>query len=248
MAGGQDIQHEQYAFPYHYLPSLSRGDTSFSSSRRWGFSLSYVTALRLIFDTFKANETMAHLDIGCGDGALLHHLRKRYPQAKLSGIDYDANAIEWARMFNADIEFFCEDLHTVQFTTVWQSASLIEVIEHIPPDSLDHFMDGVRGLLPAGALLVVTVPHKNRPVAEKHYQHFDFALLRRTLEPRFKIDDMFGFDFLPLPERLYRKFLTKDRLHIESSVINRFRLAHQLGRKDRSEKDCGRIFAVARAQ
>lgn len=244
----QAVQSAQYSFPYHYLPHLLDEGRSFAESRSWAYSLSYVTALRHVSAAIAETGSRAHLDIGCGDGALIHLLRQRHPDIELAGIDYDQRAIAWARMFTPDADFHAGDLHDAKFDTQWQSASLIEVIEHIPPDQLPHFMTGVHKLLPTGARLIVTVPHRNKPLNDKHYRHFSFDLIAEAVGEGFELETIFGFEFVPVWENLYRRLFSRPGFHLESPALNRIRLAYQVGRKDKDERKCGRIFATFRAK
>lgn len=243
----QKHQSDQYVFPYHYLPEMSSDATTFTTSRPWGFSLSYVTALQHVVSTLRRLDSNAHIDIGCGDGALVHHLSRRLPGMVVAGIDYDQRAIDWARMFTPQAAFWAGDLRMIETARRWDTASLIEVIEHIPPTELASFIEAVRRMLPIGARLIATVPHRNKPVSSKHYQHFSFDHLRTTLAPHFRIEDIFGFEFTPPGERLYRRLLANRWLHVDSPVINRWRLAGQIKRRDDAETACGRIFTVATA-
>ena len=56
--------------------------------------------------------------------------------------------------------------------------TLIEVLEHIPPEHLDDFLAAsVRALAPTGTL-ILTVPSDKTPANHKHYQHFSEEGLR----------------------------------------------------------------------
>lgn len=243
----QAIQSDQYQFPYHYLPSLTPDGSSFAASRSWGFSLSYVTALHHVSQAIAKLGGNSHIDVGCGDGALVHLLRKRHPDIRLAGVDYDRKAIEWAKMFSPGATFHSGDLHDLDPEHGWDSASLVEVVEHIPPESLPHFAAGVRRLLHPGSRLIVTVPHRNKPVSDKHYQHFSFDSIAAVFGDGFIVEDIFGFEVYPIAEILYRRLFDRPKFHLESEAINRVRLRYQIDRKDRDERRCGRIFAVLKA-
>lgn len=51
-------------------------------------------------------EPKATLDIGCGGGATIARLAKKYPQTKVYGIDYSETSVELSQKFNEKIE--CE--------------------------------------------------------------------------------------------------------------------------------------------
>lgn len=246
----QRVQAAQYAFPYHYLPRLDEDGLGFSAGRFWDFSTSYVTALVLVGRWFGSHNLSSgrHVDVGCGDGGLIHHLRRTVPGLKLVGIDYDRTAIEWARLFNPDVQFHATDITQRcgdEFAGQFGSASLIEVLEHIPPDELNRFVSAVSDLLVPKGRLVVTVPHRNKPVERKHFQHFDFSSIAKVLEGSFDIVEMLGFEVhTRLEEALKRRFQNK-RIYVELRSLNRRMLKAQLDRVSSEENRCGRILISA---
>lgn len=241
----QEIQAAQYAYPYHYIPAAD-GPTYLS--RRWGFAGSYVAAIELVGPLIQdlgrqRGDSFRHIDLGCGDGALLYHLKQRFDLApsSLYGNDIDERAIGWARMFNPDCSFFLGDLSSVEGP--FDSATLIEVLEHIPPAGLPDFLRSVSRVLAPGGSLLVTVPSTEKRVAEKHYQHFDTDQLRDILSPCFTDVSVHGFErngrIVKTIERLrmHRKF------HFEHVRLNRLAVS-MLKKLHRTQQRCGRLFAT----
>ena len=72
--------------------------------------------------------------------------------------------------------------------------TMIEVLEHIPPEIIPDFLQAVADCLVPSGKLILTVPHTNKRVQEKHYQHFTSASLQKTLEPFFTVDRIIPFD------------------------------------------------------
>lgn len=238
----QAVQGAEYAFPYHYLAQPSDG--SFRSYRAWDWSLSYVTALRLVTERLERAGARSLIDIGCGDGALVHFLHDALPQLRVSGIDFDERPIAFAKLLTPAAEFVAGDIAKARWDQPFDAATLIEVIEHIPPAELAGFMRAVRRVV--DGRLILTVPHANMPVEPKHYQHFTFDSLRAVLEPEFEVEEMFGFDRKTSLKSTLQK-LTHNRLWFaDIRPLNRMLLQSELSFRDGAERNCARIFAVAR--
>ena len=207
----QVVQAEQYEFPYHYLPVYGQANSRFS--RYWGWAPSYLATMRIIhrwIDTIATNKPgWRHCDIGCGDGALIYHLSRvaRNRDIDWLGVDYDERAIEWAKMLNGgNTEFVAGDICD-QAEDQFDSASLVEVAEHVPPDDLKRFVQGIAATLKPGGRLLVTVPHANRPVQKKHFQHFNFDKALATFQPEFEVESIKGFERLTKIEKWVRRLL-----------------------------------------
>jgi SAM-dependent methyltransferase len=236
----QAIQHEEYGFPYHYLVQLE--GESFRSYRSWGWSLQYVTALELVFEKLRASRPASHIDIGCGDGALLSYLSKEFPTLPVVGVDYDEHAIQLARTMSPGIDYQFRNIITDPLPEKFASGSMIEVFEHIPPDLGQAFLEGASKLLQPGASLLMTVPHANKPLIAKHYRHFDFDLLRSCVSPFFEVKEMFAFERPTFAKKLAER-LARKGVFIESGRLNRYLLKQQLAMRSPSEAGYYRIFA-----
>lgn len=241
------IQSEQYSFPYHYIPSLQ---SKTYLSRHWGFAASYVAALRLIATELEpvasANlSSWNHLDIGCGDGALIKYLTAIYPFKKSSiyGIDMDARALQWARTFNPLSTFTCGPID--QIGIKFYSASLIEVLEHIHPVKLPGFLADCANSLHPDGTLVCTVPSAAKPVANKHYQHFTVKSLQSLLSPHFKSVVISGFEKQSILLRLIHKLRINSYLCIDSPILNNFVIS-KYSTLYSPASNCGRLFAVCK--
>lgn len=237
-----------YAFPYHYLPRFY--GRSFRQTRHWNFALSYLATLELVTRTLKGlgTNTRTLCDVGCGDGALLHHLSRRL-DGKLLGVDVDSRALDWARLFNPDLEFVERDIVRTPLDRRFDVVTLIEVIEHVPPAELPDFLDAAFGLLRGGGVAIVTVPHANTPVHPKHFQHFTCDSLRAVLAPHTRHLDLMPFDRVGLLERAYHRFLLHQDLVVDSAFLNSLRWVLYRwtgGLGTAGEQGCRRIFAVVR--
>ena len=245
--GSQSIQSDQYAFPYHYIPEPSK---RLHLSRHWGFAPSYIAALELVAAQLRpvADSTGAawrHIDIGCGDGALLHYLIRLHGlnEGQLAGVDIDARAIAWAKMFNPNTDLHAGDM--AKLTNTYHSASLVEVLEHVPLDALPAFVADTAALLQPGGLLVVTVPSVEKPVASKHFQHFSFQSIRAVLESHFAEIDVRGFERSDILTRSIHRTRTSSIAKVDAPALNRIAV-RRFARLHVSQVKCGRLFVTAK--
>jgi SAM-dependent methyltransferase len=176
----QQIQEEQYTFPYHYLPRFGEG--RFRQHEYWSWGYRYVAGMHVARNLCDEEEWSSLMDLGCGDGRFVSELSRDRSHRDIVGVDYSGRAIALARAMNPGLEYRAadilnDDLDGRQFDVV----TLIEVIEHIPPRDLDAFIERAVGFLRPGGRLVLTVPHRNRPVGDKHFQHFDSSMLTTLL-------------------------------------------------------------------
>jgi SAM-dependent methyltransferase len=245
----QQIQSEQYRFPYHYLPIPG---PRYRLTRVWNFAPSYLAALDLVRDWIQSQvgaqnsrQRWEHIDLGCGDGALIYHLAQ-YPEiasrVNLSGIDYDENAIAWAQMFNPSAALYTGDLGTLE-PEVYDTASLIEVAEHIPPQKLPQFISKCGRLLRPNGRMVLTVPSVNKKLAAKHFQHFTFDTVQHLFGREFEILSAYGFERHTLLSRLLMRAVYRASVRIESDGVARY-LVTTLRRRFSTMKGCGRLFVT----
>ncbi len=77
------------------------------------------------------------LDVGCGDGAFLEHVRERKPQLHLLGVDASAAAIGKLRAKGLEGEVV-RDLNTPDLSAFRDVAAIVamELIEHLPEPEL----------------------------------------------------------------------------------------------------------------
>lgn len=248
----QQVQAEEYSFPYHYLPVFERGQLRLA--RHWSWATSYLAALKLIaqwVETKQPDPGHRHIDVGCGDGALCHYLSRYFAgngNIRWTGIDYDGDAIAWARMMNGDaieagaIEYLHGDIADLPAAS-FDSATLIEVAEHVPPPSLPNFVAAIHKVLKPGATLFLTVPHANNPVQDKHYQHFTFATLKAVFADHFTFVEVEGFARHSFLSKLVQRAIANNKWVFTWEPLSAF-VINQLVRKQTDEAGVSRICAV----
>lgn len=196
----QAVQEAEYEFPYHHLPFIDPAGTAhLGRQMSWGFEYLAYTALAL--DTITQLGPRSVLDVGCGDGRLLHDIRSRLPDANLVGCDFSERAISFARAFSPNVDFVVSDVAEVpgQFNLV----SCIETLEHIPDSELAAVVAAMGARIAPGGHLLISVPSVNLKMSAKHYRHYTLESLRASVE-----------SVLPGMEFLWGRYCTRTtRLH-----------------------------------
>ena len=95
-------------------------------------------------------------DLGCGPGTATVHLKRRWPEARVIGVDASEHMLERARQESPDIEWVAADL------SVWEPDAPPDVVYsnaalHWLGDHRTLFPQLV-GLMPSGAVLAVQMP------------------------------------------------------------------------------------------
>jgi SAM-dependent methyltransferase len=188
----QSAQEEEYSFPYHYIPVSDDG--GFSQALYWPWGYRYLGGLHVVFKELERMSFRSLLDVGCGDGRFPRELSKRYPDVRVVGVDYSERSIHMARAMNPALDFLCRDITREEITETFEVSTAIEVLEHIPTEQLDLFVKAVAHQLEENGRFIVTVPHKNKPLQRKHFQHFTGKEITRILSPHFKDFHVIPFD------------------------------------------------------
>lgn len=188
----QRIQDREYRFPYHYIPA--RDNKGFTQTRHWSWGFRYLGGLRVVLDGLERQPFESLVDIGCGDGRFLREVAREFPHARLAGIDYSERAIRLARAMNPGLDYRAENILEGSADERFEVATAIEVLEHIPPEDLPQFLEAIARRMEEGGRFLLTVPHINKAVSAKHYQHFDSGKLRALLEPHFTDLEFVPFD------------------------------------------------------
>jgi len=196
----RQIQEERYDFPYHYLPEAD--DRGFSQTYHWSWGYRYLGRLRVAMDLLEGAAFESLVDLGCGDGRFLREIARRHPGKRVLGLDHSEKAVSLARALNPGLTFEVREILAEPVPDLFEVATVLDVLEHVPPPRLESFLEAVAGLIHPRGRLILTVPHRNTPVTAQHYQHFDAAGLAGWLEPRFDEVRICPFDYPSLTQRL----------------------------------------------
>jgi 2-polyprenyl-3-methyl-5-hydroxy-6-metoxy-1,4-benzoquinol methylase len=99
------------------------------------------------------------LDVGCGEGVLVHRWAQRYPRARFVGIDLEAPDIQagWAQHQAPNLEYRVNKAERLPFADgEFEVATAIEVLEHVPEP--EHTVAEMARV--AGRHLLVSVPRE----------------------------------------------------------------------------------------
>lgn len=244
----QQIQETQYDYPYHYIPEFSDG--VFSQTRHWSWGYRYLGGIKVVFDQIKSNQIKSLIDIGCGDGRFVRDFATKYPDIKCAGVDYSEQAIKLAKMMNPGLNFQCFDITKKNNLGKYDMATSIEVFEHIPPENLDRFVESIASLLNYKGGFILTVPHRNKALNQKHFQHFFGDQLVNILKPYFTDFKLIPFDSTSRILRYMQKLigdLGENFIITNKKILTGFYnlyISKYLYASD--EKRCGRIAVVCR--
>ncbi len=175
-----ELQDAQYEFPYHYVPTLA----PFAVHRVMGWGLEYVTYTSFVAHLIETYRPTALLDVGCGDGRLLHEVKGKLPH--VTGIDMSERAVALARAMNPELTVTCGDV--ADLASRFDAIALVEVLEHIPDAAMPTFIASLRECISDTGMLFVSVPSINVPVIPKHYRHYSTDTLAATLAPSYTVE------------------------------------------------------------
>lgn len=180
-------QESEYNFPYHYIPQYKYG---FTQNYNWEWGKQYASAIEFILDEIKADEKqkMTIADIGCGDGRLTKELSEYFNDKEVLGFDYSSKAINLAKALNPNVKFEQKDIIKDKIQQRFDAITLVEVFEHIPLDLCVEFADALASLLNSGGKMYMTVPHQNKTLSYKHFQHFTYESLVKYFEKNFEVE------------------------------------------------------------
>jgi len=211
------LQESEYCFPYHYLVSLDeRGVFRLQKKLSWG--LDYMTYMSYVCHLVRQRRPDSLLDIGCGDGRLIHMVQSDIP--RVAGVDLSRRAIAFARAFNPDVTFTCGDIASVPDR--YASVTLIEVLEHVPDTAMAVFLRSVARVVQDDGWLLISVPTANVPLTKKHYRHYDREQLEATLSPYFEIEQCAWLYRRCFWERRFRALLCNSFCLLNASFLLRW--------------------------
>lgn len=245
----QDFQDEEYCFPYHYVSEMPRkGGFVQHFVDTWG--MNYISTIEYVLERLQEVDSSSIVDVGCGDGRLAREMALNFPDKYIAGIDYSSRAIALARAMNQDLKglvFHSLDITSESHERKYDVAVLMEVFEHIPPEDSARFLEGLCSLLTPDGILLLTVPHSNKPVEYKHYRHFSCDCISEIFSKHFDVIEVRPFE----RSGLIRKFL-EVILCNRFFVLNNRRLSgfiYKIQKKylfECDEERCQRIFVKAR--
>jgi len=110
---------------------------------------------QLSLNRLKSKTRPAILDIGCGTGETLTHLKTLLPQAQLHGLDTSPTAVKYTRLRGHSV-LLGNALKLPYKDASFDSILLLDVIEHIEPDT--EVLNEAKRVLKPGGFIIVTAP------------------------------------------------------------------------------------------
>jgi len=241
-------QEDEYSFPYHYVMQFKNNNFKPFFWDAW--AINYASTVEFLLQKLNTGSGTRFVDIGCGDGRFSRELSLAFQLSTVVGIDYSKRAIQLASAMNPDssnLQFQSLDITKKHNFEPFDVAVLMEVFEHIPLEDAKNFMKSVRELLKEGGILYLTVPHENKPLEYKHFQHFSAEKICDYLKPYFAIVEVVPFERITFLRGFILKILSN-----RFFILNEPRLLSMIYRWYKrnlffctSEKECQRIFVKA---
>ncbi|MCL2744939.1 MAG: methyltransferase domain-containing protein [Planctomycetaceae bacterium] len=249
----QKKQDEEYDFPYHYISSSENG--VFRHTFNWGWGLNYQSTLDYLIERLSKEKFTSIVDIGCGDGRLTWEVHKSFPGCRVIGVDYSERAIGLAQNMRPIVDFQVQDIINPSDSLAschFDCGLLIEVLEHIPDELEQPFLEAAANLLVdsnsgsdnRNGVLFLTVPHINVSMSKKHYRHYTIDSLTKIVSPFFVVDEVIPFQRRCFRKKLMLKFLSNSVFILNHSYCLRKMYEYYRQRLFivEDEKHCERIF------
>jgi len=247
----QKPQEDEYLFPYHYVSKLSKFGFRQHFTDAWG--INYISTIEFILNNIDTLAPKLVVDIGCGDGRLTREISDHFPETRTVGLDYSDRAITLAKAMNQDVNGLSYeqiDITQHSFSETFDVAILMEVYEHIPLEITSSFLRGVHRSLKKGGVLLLTVPHSNKPIEYKHYQHFTIDKIIHDLSNDFDTVEVVPFEKKSFLRKILNVVLCNRVFILNNSFM--LGLVYSLYRKFlfdcKNESECQRIFVKAIAK
>ena len=216
----EQLQENQYTFPYHHLAHFENDGIYVFRHLFWG--LEHITYISFVINKIKEHDPNSIVDIGCGEGRIISELISSFEASKLQGFDISEKAIGFARAFVPKVEFNIHDIILAPLPKKYDSAVSCEVIEHIEPEKVRDYCKNIADSLNSGGSLFLTTPTTNVPTNRKHYQHFTKESLEEHLSPFFDIVEVSYLNCVNSRSRLLNRLIANKFYISNFKCLNRF--------------------------
>lgn len=242
----QLLQDNEYEFPYHYIPQFKNG---FLQNLFWSWGKNYISAVELLLDELTNDLGVINsiADIGCGDGRLTYEISNLFPNKDVVGIDYSNRAINLGKALNPNVNFQTLDITKDEIVTKYDAITLMEVFEHIPQNQCHAFVNALHKLLNNNGYLYITVPHVNKPLSKKHFQHFSCSSLLAYFEGSFVLEKVLYIQRSSKFLKLLNLLMYNKVYIIQNKFLNE--VFYKFYKKRffyAQSKNCGRIYMKLR--
>ena len=174
----------QKKHPDKYRESMEKNGQYFKD--KWGFNLAYYSNVRselIHYINAEKEDAISVLEIGCGCGATLSHIKYLYPNASVHGVELMENVADLGRymadVINGDIESMILPYDANQFDYMIMG----DVLEHLrdPEDAIRR----LKKFLKPGGKIIASIPNLMHisviaPLLQGDFTYQDEGLLDRT--------------------------------------------------------------------
>jgi len=183
-------------------PTLSPGDTMFAGGEH--YVATGRSALHNVRVALRAAERPAPrriLDLPCGHGRVLRHLRAEFPDAEIVAGDLDVNGVEFcAERFGAIPAISAPEPERVRLPSSFDLIFCGSLLTHLPKALCARWLLRFEDLLAPGGLLLLTTHGR----MTRHYiasRAFDFGLGEAGEQRVLRGYDTEGFGYADYPNR-----------------------------------------------
>ena len=149
------------------------------------------------------------LDIGCNAGQADFLLAKEYPDIKFIGMDFNRDAIEYARKTYSlpNLEFHTFDAIERDYVDHFSETKIdlitcFDVIEHLFPDQLTSVFENINNISHSNTISLFLTPHGHESDNGRgHVQFFDAKKLEKILAKHFKVERVGRYRYNPKLDR-----------------------------------------------
>jgi len=185
----QIFQEEKYNFNYHYIPEYQ--NNNFKHFKVGAWFLEYMGFIEHLKEYLKNYNFSNLIEVGCGDGRIISELSKKFKDKKFTGIDISKKAIDYAKYLNIQDNLIYKHLDVGNCKEKFDVILLIEVFEHIAIEERKKFLESIKIMMNDNTILIVTVPHKNRKLDPRHYEHFTLHSFKEAFKDFHLIEHKF---------------------------------------------------------
>ncbi|TCD15130.1 class I SAM-dependent methyltransferase [Oricola cellulosilytica] len=145
-------------------------------------------AKQLLLSCMRDGDVVA--DIGCGIGMISEAAGKRYPNARVVGVDISHKNIAYAKrtIKLGNVTFFRSDI-TEQFSILksfspngYNIIALFDVIEHIPETDRKNIFSKIKKISKKDSLLIITYPNPEYIKFVKRNQTEELQIIDNVIE------------------------------------------------------------------
>lgn len=159
------------------------------------------------------------LEIGCNNGFLANALHEYYPEANIHGVDLSPNDIAYAKARFPAIEFSCENALDVLKTNSFDLIIAKDVMEHIPKNEQERFVEKIYAGLKQNGVCIIQVPNMDW-IFSNHERYMDFTheigYTRESFKDIFRL--YFGSNVKVKPS----SYIWTDRMSVSKRILFKY--------------------------